>query len=125
MFLCVNTCPDIFGVVSMLKLHGVLRRFISLSRLGSFIRMLTPVRQMYCHLESLPTVTTFFAIMQSFLGRQSFQLFWRLLLLRLSGCIALGNIGHFKGLSRHIDLRYMFLSDYIARGLVKFERVDS
>ena len=42
-----------------------------------------------------------------------------------NGCIALGNSGHFKGRSRHIDLRYMFLSDYIARGLVKFERVDS
>jgi hypothetical protein len=37
----------------------------------------------------------------------------------------MGNSGHFKGRSRHIDLRYMFLSDYIARGLVKFERVDS
>ena len=42
-----------------------------------------------------------------------------------NGCIALGNSGHFKGRSRHIDLRYMFLSDYIARGIVKFERVDS
>ena len=42
-----------------------------------------------------------------------------------NGCIALGNSGHFKGRSRHIDLRYMFLTDYIARDLVKFERVDS
>ena len=42
-----------------------------------------------------------------------------------NGCIALGNSGHFKDHSRHIDLCYMFLSDYIARGLVKFERVDS
>ena len=42
-----------------------------------------------------------------------------------NGCIALGNSGHFKGRSRHTDLRYMFLTDYIARGLVKFERVDS
>ena len=40
-------------------------------------------------------------------------------------CIALGNSGHFKDRSCHIDLCYMFLSDYIARGLVKFERVDS
>ena len=42
-----------------------------------------------------------------------------------NGCIVLGNSGHFKGRSRHIDLCYMFLSDYIARGIVKFERVDS
>ena len=45
-------------------------------------------------------------------------------LLLQSCCIALGNSGHFKVRSRHIDLSYMFLSDYIARGLVKFERVD-
>jgi hypothetical protein len=42
-----------------------------------------------------------------------------------NGCIDLENSGHFKGRSRHIDLCYMFLSDYITRGLVKFERVDS
>jgi hypothetical protein len=42
-----------------------------------------------------------------------------------NGCITLGNSGHFKGRSRHIDLCYMFLSDYITRGLIKFERVDS
>jgi hypothetical protein len=42
-----------------------------------------------------------------------------------NGAIALGNSGHFKGRSKHIDLRFFFLSDYISRGLVKFERVDS
>ncbi len=40
-------------------------------------------------------------------------------------CIPLGNSGHFNDRSRYIDLCYMFLSDYIAGGLVKFERVDS
>jgi hypothetical protein len=40
-------------------------------------------------------------------------------------CITLGNTGHFKVRSSHIDLSYMFLSDYIPRGLIKFERVDS
>ena len=40
-------------------------------------------------------------------------------------CIDLGNSGHFKGRFRHIDLWYMFLSDYIVRGFVNFEIVDS
>ena len=42
-----------------------------------------------------------------------------------NGAIVIGNTGHFKGRSKHIDLRFFFLSDYISRGLVKFERVDS
>jgi hypothetical protein len=42
-----------------------------------------------------------------------------------NGAIPLGNSGHFKGRSKHIDLRFFFLNDYISRGLVKFERVDS
>ena len=42
-----------------------------------------------------------------------------------NGAIAIGNSGHFKGRSKLIDLRFFFLSDYISRGLVKFERVDT
>ena len=42
-----------------------------------------------------------------------------------NGAMALGKSGHFKGRSKHIDLRYFFLTDYISRGLVKFERVDT
>ena len=42
-----------------------------------------------------------------------------------NGAMALGKSGHFKGCSKHIDLRYFFLTDYISRGLVKFERVDT
>ena len=42
-----------------------------------------------------------------------------------NGAIALGTSGHFNGCSKHIDLRFFFLSDYISRGLIKFERVDS
>ena len=38
-----------------------------------------------------------------------------------NGAMALGKSGHFKGCSKHIDLRYFFLTDYISRGLVKFE----
>ena len=33
--------------------------------------------------------------------------------------------GHFKGCSKHIDIRFFFLSDHISRGLVKVQRVDS
>ena len=39
-----------------------------------------------------------------------------------NGAIELGNSGHFKGRSKHIDLRFFIPSDYISRGLVKFER---
>jgi len=43
----------------------------------------------------------------------------------INGTIAIGKTSHFKGRSKHIDLRFFFLSDYISWGLVKFERVDS
>jgi hypothetical protein len=42
-----------------------------------------------------------------------------------NGVIAIGNVGHFKGSSKHIDLRFFSLSDYISRGLVKFKRTDT
>ena len=42
-----------------------------------------------------------------------------------NGAMALGKSGHFKGRSKDIDLRFFFLVDYISRGLVKFERVDT
>jgi hypothetical protein len=42
-----------------------------------------------------------------------------------NGAIAIDNSGHFKGRSKHIDLCFFFLSDYISRGLIKFERVDT
>ena len=134
----LNIFCGMFGVVSMLKLHGVCRRFIFLSNLGSFIRMLIPVGQMYCHLESLPTVTTESELISAshcaaevaFLRKLAKELGFNQVSPTViyednNDCIALGNSGHFKGRSRHIDLCYMFLSDYIARGLVKFERVDS
>jgi hypothetical protein len=42
-----------------------------------------------------------------------------------NGAIAIGNSGHFKGSSKHIDLYFFFLSDYISREFFKFERVDT
>ena len=42
-----------------------------------------------------------------------------------TGCIALAEHGHFAGRSKHIHLRWMFISDYIRDGVLKLHQVPT
>ena len=42
-----------------------------------------------------------------------------------NGCLSLAKSGHYKGRSKHFELRFRFISDYVDRGLLELRRVDS
>ena len=42
-----------------------------------------------------------------------------------NGCLSLAKSGHYKGRSKHFEIRFRFISDYIDRGLLELRRVDS
>jgi hypothetical protein len=42
-----------------------------------------------------------------------------------TGCIALAEHGHFAGRSKHIHLRWMFISDFIRDGILKLHQVPT
>lgn len=39
--------------------------------------------------------------------------------------VSLAKSGHFKGRSKHFEIRFRFISDYVDRGLLELRRVDS
>jgi hypothetical protein len=43
----------------------------------------------------------------------------------IRGCIALAEHAHFAGRSRHIHLRWMFISDFIRDGILKLHQVPT
>jgi len=40
-------------------------------------------------------------------------------------CIALAEHGHFAGRSKHIHLRWLFISDFIGDGILKLHRAPT
>ena len=42
-----------------------------------------------------------------------------------NGCLSLAKSGHYKGRSKHFEIRFRFISDYVDRGLLELRHVDS
>ena len=120
---------------------GVLVRSVLHSKQNNFIRLPIRVGMMFYLLENRPTLlrfseselisttycTTKVAFLRKLVQELGFVEVSPTIIFEVNnGAIAIGNSGHLKKrISKHIDLYFSFLSDYISREFFKFERVDT